>query len=240
MAPPPRTVVGCALLVAIGLAVLIAATIAQETLLRSPSRERAATALRGAGDLIAYEVWDGVPHAVVRERPGRWGAPRVIFDHLTADPVSIAWPPVPAWQLTGAWYVVAATDVPASLGVARCTGINGEACIKETELFGQINAAEIVALEVLVEGAWRRYPVAPPGFAVRLDGFRGRPTDYRWVDAAGRVVWTAAQDPSVVAPWRGRRDDQERRRGRDLRGGPWRRSCAGNRRGAARSAAPPA
>ena len=197
-APRRPAAIGCVLLV--GLLVVIASAVAQDELLRPPSRERAATALRGAGDLIAYEVWDGVPHAVVRERPGRGGAPRVIFDHMTADPISIAWPPVPAWQLTGAWYVVAATDAPASLGVARCTGIHGEACIKETELFGQVNAAEIVALEVLVEGAWRRYPVAPPGFAVRLDGFRGQPADDRWMDATGRVIWTATQDPSLVAP----------------------------------------
>ena len=93
-----------------------------------------------------------------------------------------------------------ATDAPASLGVARCTGLFGEGCDKETELFGQVNAPEIVALEVLAEDTWRRYPVSPPGFAVRLDGFRGRPRDYRWLDAGGRVVWTAAQDPSHVGP----------------------------------------
>ena len=199
MTSPRRIVVlgSAALVVA---ALIVAGAAARDAFFRPPSRDRAADVLRGVGEVIAYEVWDGVPHAVVRERHGPLGRPRVIFDHMRADPISIEWPPTPAWQLTGAWYYMDATDAPASLGAARCTGVLGERCDKETELFGQVNAPEIVALEVLVEGAWRRYPVSSPGFAVRLDGVRDRPSDYRWVDAAGHVVWTAAQDPSRVGP----------------------------------------
>ena len=82
-----------------------------------------------------------------------------------------------------------------SLHLAPCTGIVGEECNKETELFGQINDPAIVVLEVLVEGRWRRYPVAAPGYAVRLAGVHGAPTDYRWLDAAGQVVLTAREAP---------------------------------------------
>lgn len=153
-----------------------------------------------SGDVLAYEVWDGTPHLVFRFGDDESAAAKVYFDHLRRDPISIDWPPTPRWQWTGAWYYVAATDAPASLGVARCTGVMGEACDKPTEVFGQVNAPEIVALEVAYGGAWHRFPVAAPGFAVRLAGYRGVPSSYRWLDAAGRVVWTAAQDPSRSGP----------------------------------------
>ena len=105
------------------------------------------------------------------------------------DPIAIELPPIPRWQPSGKWYSIPATSVPASIGVARCTGILGESCAEDTELFGQINAPEIVALEVQYEGAWHRFPVAAPGYIVRLDSFSGVPTAYRWLDADGDVVW---------------------------------------------------
>ena len=119
-APRRLVVIGWALCVV--LILFIAGTAARDAFLSPPRRDRAAEAVRGIGELLAYEVWDGVPHAVVRERHGPRDASRVIFDRMRVDVISIEWPPTPAWQLTGAWYYIAATDAPASLGVARCTG----------------------------------------------------------------------------------------------------------------------
>jgi hypothetical protein len=79
--------------------------------------------------------------------------------------------------------------VPASIGVARCTGILGESCAEDTELFGQINASEIVALEVLTRERGTASRLAAPGYIVRLDSFSGVPTAYRWLDADGDVLW---------------------------------------------------
>lgn len=163
-----------------------------------PSRRWAEENL--SGDVLAYEVWDGTPHLVFRFEDDAGAGDRIFFDHLRQDLVSIEWPPTPRWQWTGNWYSIAATDAPASLGVARCTGVMGEACDKPTEVFGRVNASEIVALELGYGGAWRRFPVAAPGFAVRLDGDHGAPSSYRWLDAAGRPVWTAERDPSRSAP----------------------------------------
>ena len=194
--PSRRIVLGGVVVVALALVLACAALAAvRDALGRPPERGRAAAIAHG--ELLAYEVWDGVPHVLFRGSPFADG--RMVFDHLRLDWISIDWPPAPAWQLSGSWYAVGSTDAPASLHVARCTGVTGEACDKATELFGQINAPSIVALEVRVGAAWRRYPVAPPGFAVRLDGFRGTPTDYRWLDANGRVVWSVGQDLPHVA-----------------------------------------
>jgi len=162
----------------------------------APSRAWAEENL--SGDVLAHEGWDGTPNLLF----WHWDGPnaKVSFDHLRRDPISIAWPPTPRWQWTGAWYSIAATDAPASLGIARCTGVLGEVCDKPTELFGQVNAPEIVALEVAYDGAWHRFPVAAPGFAVRLPDFHGGPSSYRWLDAAGGVVWTTGQASPRSAP----------------------------------------
>ncbi len=141
--------------------------------------------------LLAYRVWDGVPH-VLFEHEGR-----IVLDHLEQDPVSIELPPVPRWQLSGKWYAIPATGAPASIGVSRCTGVLGESCAKDTELFGQINAPEIVTLEVQYEGAWHRFPVSAPAYIVRREGFTRPPTAYRWLDADGDVVWTQGFVPSL-------------------------------------------
>jgi hypothetical protein len=178
------------------LAVLVGATLAFFPN-DAPSRTWAAENL--SGDVLAYEVWDRTPHLVFwhgNDAPDS----KVYFDHLRRDPVSIDWPPTPRWQWTGNWYSIAATDAPASLGVARCTGIMGETCDKPTELFGQVNAPEIAALEAEYDGAWHHFPVAAPGFAVRLAGFHGVPSSYRWLDAAGGIVWTEGQASPRSAP----------------------------------------
>uniref|UniRef100_A0A7C2ZYT2 Uncharacterized protein n=2 Tax=Thermorudis TaxID=1649508 RepID=A0A7C2ZYT2_9BACT len=87
--------------------------------------------------------------------------------------------------------------MPASIGVARCTGVLGERCAKDTEVFGQINAPEIVALEVQCEGAWHRFPVSVQSDIVRPEGFTSVPTAYRWLDADGDVVWIQGFVPSL-------------------------------------------
>ena len=155
-----------------------------------PAREEATELVSPLGSVLAYEVWNGEPHVVFAR------SSKVHFDHLRLDWISIAFPPTPLWQLTGAWYIIDATDAPANLGVARCTGVYGELCSKTTEVFGQINELEITALELRFAGEWHSYPVSSPGYAIRLEGFRGTPTDYRWLDAAGRVIWSMGQSRS--------------------------------------------
>ena len=185
-------------LVLLGAAGCVGGAVLIEALRRPPSR--AWVEENVSGQVLAYEVWDGTPHLVFWFREDWPSDGKVYFDHLRQDPVSIGWPPLPRWQWTGSWYYIAGTDAPASLGVARCTGVSGEACDKPTEVFGQVNAPEIVALEMEYGGAWHRFPVAAPGFALRLDGFRGAPTAYRWLDRGGRAVWTDHQDPSRSQP----------------------------------------
>ena len=197
---------------AVGLAVLllgcVAVVAAGRALSRLPDRDRAEEIFGGPGrTILAYEVWDGEAHILIRFAPDQ----PFHFDHLLLDWISIEWPPVPAWQLTGMWYSADPTTAPASWHLARCTGVMGESCDKDTELFGQINAPEIVTLEVLAGGHRYRFPVAPPGFAVRLDGFRGRPETVRWLDAAGRTVW-----PSPAGDGADRRPDAKRIGGSSL------------------------
>ena len=126
----------------------------REALGQPPSRGRAEELFgQPPRAVLAYEVWNGVPHILFQIEP----ADRLHFDHLRLDWASIAWPPRPAWQWTRAWCTAAPTAAPASLHVARCTGIHGVGCDKETELFGQINAPESATLEVLIEGRIGRY-----------------------------------------------------------------------------------
>jgi len=143
-----------------------------------------------SGEQLAYHVWDEVPHVLFQLDD------RVYFDHLKLDRISISLPPVPRWQMTGNWYYIDITDESASFSVARCTGALTESCPgHDTEVFGQINDREITALEMLFDGTWHRYPVAAPGYAIRLEGFQGTPSDYRWLDVAGRVVRSAEPMP---------------------------------------------
>jgi hypothetical protein len=151
-----------------------------------PDRDRVERNLFGAGNpgrLLAYAAWDGRAY-VVFAMDGR-----VYLDGLKRDWVD---PPSMRWQWTGAWYAIPATGDPASLGSGRRPGSWGEDCGGDTVTFGQVNDGRIAALELACGGERRRYPVAAPGFLVRLEGCIKQPTDPRWLDTAGQVVWPPA------------------------------------------------
>ncbi len=120
------------------------------------------------------------------------------------------WPPAPQWQLLGLGYSIAYSTIPATVGFAPCVGDSGERCGRSIELFGQINDARIVTMEVLVGDTWRRYEVAVPGFAVRLDGVTTVPSGYRWLDAQGRIV----HESEGISPTKPGPPDARRRRTR--------------------------
>ena len=136
--------------------------------------------------VMAFAFWDGTPYVVFEF--GDSG--HVYFDRLRIDWMSIEWPPTPRWQWTGWWSYIEATTAPASAGLTAAAG---------NVVFGQVNAPEIVALEMKVDGAWRSYPISAPGYAVRLSKFDETPTGYHWLDAEGRVVF-AADEPSALQP----------------------------------------
>lgn len=137
------------------------------------------------GDLLRYDELHGDPHVVFHHNS------RVYFDELERDYKGLIARRSTGWVMTGAWYFIPATDnEPASVGVARCTGVMGEACGKETEIFGQINSPDIVAMEVKYDGEWLRYAVDAPGYAVRLEDRHEVPTEYRWLDSSGEIVFT--------------------------------------------------
>jgi hypothetical protein len=107
-------------------------------------------------------------------------------------------------------YSIGISNAPATAGYAPCLGIVGERCAQTPELFGQINDPAIVALKVSVDRSWRRFAVAAPGFAVRLDGATcaptSAPTGYPWLDAEGRTVWeTKSHVPTKPGAWGARR-----------------------------------
>lgn len=163
-------------------------------------------------DLKAYSVWDGVPRAAVEVWPGR-----LSYDLLIpGDWFWPNWPPAPQWQLAGLGYAIAASTAPATAGYAPCVGYVGEDCGWTPELFGQINDPEIVAMDVRIGDAWRRFPVAAPGFVVRLDGAAGPPAGLRWFAADGRLVWElpGPSPTSPGAPASRRRKRRGRNRGR--------------------------
>lgn len=126
--------------------------------------------------VMAFQLWDGTPYVVFQLDD------HVYFDRLRIDWISIEWPPTPRWQWTGRWSYIEATTDPASAGLTTSGAGN--------VVFGQVNAPEIVTLELEIHGAWRSYPVSAPGYAVSLSGFDETPTGYRWLDAGGRVVWS--------------------------------------------------
>ncbi len=134
-------------------------------------------------NLLAYEVWDGAPRAVLRI------GNRVRYDlMIPGDWFWPNWPPAPQWQLLGAGYSIGSSDAPATAGFAPCVGMRGERRRRDVELFGQVNDPEIVAMEVLMDGAWKSFPVAATGYVIRVDGLTGPPAKYRWLDAGGRVI----------------------------------------------------
>jgi len=150
---------------------------------RPPQTQAAADHLERP--VMAFQLWDGTPYVVFQLDD------HVFFDRLRIDWISIEWPPTPRWQWTGSWSSIEATTDPASAGFAASAGHN--------VVFGQVNASEIVAIALEIDGVCRGYPVSAPGYAVRLSGFDERPTGYRWLDAAGRVVF-ATDGPSRLQP----------------------------------------
>lgn len=135
------------------------------------------------GNLLRYETLHGAPHVVFHHNE------RTYFDELERDYKYLLANRGPGWVITGKWYFIGATEEPASVGVARCTGVLGEACGKEIELFGQINSPEITALEVEYDGEWLHFPVEAPGYALRLDDRHEVPAGYRWLNEDGEIVY---------------------------------------------------
>lgn len=170
-------------IVAIAVLLPVAAVLGLNSLLAAPSRSEAARVVYG--ELLAYEHLHGDPHVVFHHRD------RIYFDHLKRDYKYLLTRQSPGWVLSGLWYYIPETDEPASVGVARCTGILGEECDKSTEIFGQINSAEITTLEVEYDEEWHRFTVESRGYAVRLNGFKDAPTGYRFLDGNGEVLHEA-------------------------------------------------
>ena len=162
-------------------------------------------------NLLAYEVWDGAPRAVLCI------GNRVQYDlMIPGDCFWPDWPPAPQWQLLGLGYSIGYSDAPATAGFAPCVGMHGERCGRAVELLRQVNDPGIVAMGVLVDGAWRSYLVAAPGYAIQVDGLTGPPEKYRWLDAGGRVIRELADLASTkprATPDR-RMERYERRSGR--------------------------
>jgi hypothetical protein len=127
--------------------------------------------------ILAFAVWEGTTYIVVE-----YGG-SVHFDRLVLDPVSLEWPPLSRWQWSGNWSSLPVTDAAAS--VARSSHPIPQV------LFGQVNDESIVTMEVNANGAVQRFTVAAPGFLVRYEGVLPPSTEVTWLDAAGRVVWTA-------------------------------------------------
>lgn len=68
-----------------------------------------------------------------------------------------------------------------------------------TPCSGSSTTPAILAVELEIDGTWRRFPVNGAGYAVRSSASDAVPTGYRWLDAAGQVVH-AVERPSPVGP----------------------------------------
>lgn len=169
---------------------------------------------------LDYQIWDGDPHLLFITQGHGTIPERVTLTHLLFDwsPSQFPFVPrtlLPRWRPSNFRYFIDATAAPASLGDVHCTGIYYGDCTNDTEVFGQVNSRAITTLELDLKGSRRRYQVSYPAFMLRLKDFRGLPDDYRWLDAQGRVIWTADQDPSLTKSvgdgdgpgWRSPRDE---------------------------------
>jgi hypothetical protein len=164
---------------------------AQRHFSQPPSRE-AVQGIWFGEETVAYEVRGGTPHVLVRQiTEGSDISRRLVLDHLKLDWISISWPPSPAWQLTGSWASISRTADPASVKWSVTTGGQEH---DDLELFGEITDASVVAMEVDCGGERHRFDVAAPGYIVWFDCDKERPSRYRWLDAAGSVVWELGGD----------------------------------------------
>lgn len=150
-----------------------------------PPQSQAAAEGQLERPVMAFASWDGTPYAVFED----FGY--VYFDRLRIDWISIEWPPTPRWQFTGSWSYIDTTTAPASAGLTTAADRN--------VVFGQVNAPEIVTLELEIDGVWRSYHVSVPGYAVGLSGLDEVPTGYRWLDAEGRAILSVGE-PSTLQP----------------------------------------
>jgi hypothetical protein len=143
--------------------------------LTSPPANQAEAESHLDRDIIAYDVWGDTPVVIFQLDD------HVYFDRLRLDLISIDVPPTPRWQWTGDWRHIESTSDPAS--VAWVVGWWGEA------IYGQVNDRSIVSIETNTDGVKESYPIAAPGFLIRLPEGSHQPVDYRFLDANGRVVW---------------------------------------------------
>lgn len=192
-----RTWLQRALSIALAMAVVVALAHVGERLTTPPRTQTEAEA-HLERSIIAYALWDDVPY-IVFEYGGT-----VHFDRLVLDLVSIDWPPTPRWQWTGMWATIDTTGDPASVGTGRTRPpraanpagprrADGDVSY-EPVIYGQVNSREIAWLDVLADGGWERYPVAYPGFLIRLAEGQSIPNQYRWLDTDGQVIWSVDRD----------------------------------------------
>lgn len=173
-----------------------------------PSRQWLEDELHGT--VVAYETTPMGGFVAIS------GHDRVVFDGLRADFWSVNnWPPFWRWQLMGLGHGAPVTTDPANVALASCPGYMGDGCGSPPWIFGKINDPAIVELEVERAGSTTRYPVTVPGFAVRLAPLDAvpKPTAYRWLAAAGRVVWQTVA--AVEGRWPGEPRVREPRLRRD-------------------------
>jgi hypothetical protein len=147
--------------------------------LTAPPEDRAEVEAHLDRAVLAYDRWGDTPVIVFTG----FGDPRVYIDTLRLDTISIEWPPTPRWQWSGNWSSIPSSSDPASLGHGQ--GEWGSA------LFGQINDPAIARIHCTLDDVNISEVVTAPGYVVPLpDGVRP-PDSCDFLDASGRVVWTA-------------------------------------------------
>lgn len=153
-----------------------------------PTRDQANKIVFGH-QLIAYEIWEGIPYvAFIDERGGK---DLIFFDRLKLNPISIEIPPISRWQLTGDWWYVDTTDQSGSFVLVGCHNSTYNNCDRDIWAFGQINKPDIAFVEIEYAGKWIRHAVRKPGFILNLNNRVGEgPSAYRWLDAKESVIYS--------------------------------------------------